>query len=72
VVEFVAALSAAEDVDGILLAHADYLAAVHQRCLLHTHVAMVRQVALRLLNLALVFSARWEEGLQGMRQAPAH
>ena len=62
-----AELSEAEDIDGVLLTHGRYLATVHQRCLLHVHVALVRQVALRLLNLALVFTARWDEGLRGMR-----
>ena len=65
--EFVSALATARDIDAVLAVHTEYLLGVHKRCLLHHDVEMIKSVASRLLNQALLLSQRWEMGLIGMR-----
>jgi len=58
-VELQSSLSAARDLDAVIAAHRQYVAAIRERCLLHPKVAFIRETICRVLNLALTFCDLW-------------
>nr|XP_032832759.1 gamma-tubulin complex component 5-like [Petromyzon marinus] len=65
--EFGPRLNGAYDLDELLAAHGDFLAAIHDRCLLRDRVSYVKQAIMKVCNLALVFADRWRAGPTALR-----
>ncbi|GFO07541.1 gamma-tubulin complex component [Plakobranchus ocellatus] len=61
--EFECQLDAAVDLDQIIHIHSQYVDAIHERCLLHQRLTVLREAVVRVLNLSLTFGTRWRQGV---------
>ncbi|KAK2167057.1 hypothetical protein LSH36_32g09025 [Paralvinella palmiformis] len=61
--EFKDMLATANDLDTLIKVHNIYLSKVHERCLLHKKVAIIRDIITKILELSLVFAFKWEDGV---------
>jgi len=60
-------LATANDLDTLIKVHNIYLSKVHERCLLHKKVAIIRDIITKILELSLVFAFKWEDGVDSFR-----
>ncbi|XP_055996966.1 gamma-tubulin complex component 5-like isoform X2 [Ostrea edulis] len=63
-IEFKQDLGKAKDLDQIIAVHNKYVNTIHERCLLHKMVKLLKQAVMNVLNLILNFQALWDEGIQ--------
>ncbi|GFR92975.1 gamma-tubulin complex component, partial [Elysia marginata] len=70
--EFGCQLDAAMDLDQIIHIHSQYVDAIHERCLLHPRLTMLREAVLRVLNLTLTFGTHWRQGVDFARVEAIH
>ncbi|XP_061182795.1 gamma-tubulin complex component 5-like [Saccostrea echinata] len=63
-IEFKQDLEKAKDLDQIIAVHNKYVNTIHERCLLHKMVKLLKQAVMNVLNLILNFQALWDEGIQ--------
>lgn len=62
-IEFKKDLEKAKDLDQIIAIHNKYVNTIHERCLLHKMVKLLKQAVMNVLNLILNFQALWDEGI---------
>uniref|UniRef100_H2TMI2 Gamma-tubulin complex component n=1 Tax=Takifugu rubripes TaxID=31033 RepID=H2TMI2_TAKRU len=60
--EFQHQVQEAKDLDQLIKIHYRYLATIHDRCLLREKVSFVKEAIMKVLNLVLIFSDRWQAG----------
>ncbi|XP_075937639.1 gamma-tubulin complex component 5 [Anarhichas minor] len=60
--EFQHQVQEAKDLDQLIKIHYRYLATIHDRCLLREKVSFVKEAIMKVLNLILIFSDRWQAG----------
>lgn len=60
--EFQHQVQEAKDLDQLIKIHYKYLATIHDRCLLREKVSFVKEAIMKVLNLVLIFSDRWQAG----------
>uniref|UniRef100_A0A669F0Z2 Gamma-tubulin complex component n=1 Tax=Oreochromis niloticus TaxID=8128 RepID=A0A669F0Z2_ORENI len=60
--EFQHQVQEAKDLDQLIKIHYRYLATIHDRCLLREKVSFVKEAIIKVLNLVLIFSDRWQAG----------
>ncbi|XP_034036508.1 gamma-tubulin complex component 5 isoform X2 [Thalassophryne amazonica] len=60
--EFQHQVQEAKDLDQLIKIHYRYLATIHDRCLLREKVSFVKEAIMKVLNLVLIFSDRWQTG----------
>nr|XP_006639200.1 PREDICTED: gamma-tubulin complex component 5 isoform X1 [Lepisosteus oculatus] len=60
--EFQHQVEEAKDLDQLIKIHYRYLSTIHDRCLLREKVSFVKEAIMKVLNLALMFSDRWQAG----------
>ncbi|KAM9848381.1 gamma-tubulin complex component 5 [Aulostomus maculatus] len=60
--EFQHQVQEAKDLDQLIKIHYRYLATIHDRCLLREKVSFVKEAIMKVLNLVLIFSERWQAG----------
>lgn len=60
--EFQHQVQEAKDLDQLIKIHYRYLATIHDRCLLREKVSFVKEAIMKVLNLVLIFSHRWQAG----------
>ncbi|XP_068599388.1 gamma-tubulin complex component 5 [Brachionichthys hirsutus] len=60
--EFQHQVQEAKDLDQLIKIHYRYLATIHDRCLLREKVSFVKEAIMKVLNLVLIFSDRWQPG----------
>uniref|UniRef100_H3B9W7 Gamma-tubulin complex component n=1 Tax=Latimeria chalumnae TaxID=7897 RepID=H3B9W7_LATCH len=61
--EFQHQVEEAKDLDQLIKIHYRYLSTIHDRCLLREKVSFVKEAIMKVLNLVLIFSDRWQAGL---------
>ncbi|XP_033820752.1 gamma-tubulin complex component 5 [Periophthalmus magnuspinnatus] len=61
--EFQHQVQEAKDLDQLIKIHYKYLATIHDRCLLREKVSFVKEAIMKVLNLVLIFSDRWQAGI---------
>jgi gamma-tubulin complex component 5 len=66
-IEFQEEIQSATDLDKVMAAHDRYLTRIHDRCLLHPRAQFIHQIIIKILNMALVFSGSWEQGVNRVR-----
>lgn len=66
-IEFKQDLEKAKDLDQIIAVHNKYVNTIHERCLLHKMVKLLKQAVMNVLNLILNFQALWDEGIHEIR-----
>uniref|UniRef100_A0A8C7FM68 Gamma-tubulin complex component n=1 Tax=Oncorhynchus kisutch TaxID=8019 RepID=A0A8C7FM68_ONCKI len=60
--EFQHQVQEAKDLDQLIKIHYRYLSTIHDRCLLREKVSFVKEAIMKVLNLVLIFSDRWQVG----------
>uniref|UniRef100_A0AAY4ECK6 Gamma-tubulin complex component n=1 Tax=Denticeps clupeoides TaxID=299321 RepID=A0AAY4ECK6_9TELE len=60
--EFQHQVQEAKDLDQLIKIHYRYLSTIHDRCLLREKVSFVKEAIMKVLNLVLIFSDRWQAG----------
>ncbi|XP_041115831.1 gamma-tubulin complex component 5 [Polyodon spathula] len=60
--EFQHQVEEAKDLDQLIKIHYRYLSTIHDRCLLREKVSFVKEAIMKVLNLVLMFSGRWQAG----------
>ncbi|KAJ8256152.1 hypothetical protein COCON_G00200160 [Conger conger] len=60
--EFQHQVQEAKDLDQLIRIHYRYLSTIHDRCLLREKVSIVKEAIMKVLNLVLLFSDRWQAG----------
>ncbi|KAG9349514.1 hypothetical protein JZ751_027959 [Albula glossodonta] len=60
--EFQHQVQEAKDLDQLIRIHYRYLSTIHDRCLLREKVSFVKEAIMKVLNLVLMFSDRWQAG----------
>ncbi|KAJ8399612.1 hypothetical protein AAFF_G00410230 [Aldrovandia affinis] len=60
--EFQHQVQEAKDLDQLIRIHYRYLSTIHDRCLFREKVSFVKEAIMKVLNLVLVFSDRWQTG----------
>ncbi|MBN3299642.1 GCP5 protein, partial [Amia calva] len=60
--EFQHQVQEAKDLDQLIKIHYRYLSTIHDRCLLREKVSFVKEAIMKVLNLVLMFSDRWQAG----------
>ncbi|XP_058494552.1 gamma-tubulin complex component 5 [Solea solea] len=65
--EFQHQVQEAKDLDQLIKIHYRYLATIHDRCLLREKVSFVKEAIMKVLNLVLIFSDRWQAGFGAWR-----
>ncbi|KAJ8253161.1 hypothetical protein GJAV_G00209790 [Gymnothorax javanicus] len=60
--EFQHQVQEAKDLDQLIRIHYRYLSTIHDRCLLREKVSFVKEAIMKVLNLVLLFSDRWQAG----------
>ncbi|KAJ8350863.1 hypothetical protein SKAU_G00259930 [Synaphobranchus kaupii] len=60
--EFQHQVQEAKDLDQLIRIHYRYLSTIHDRCLLREKVSFVKEAIIKVLNLVLLFSDRWQAG----------
>uniref|UniRef100_A0A8C4SPI6 Gamma-tubulin complex component n=1 Tax=Erpetoichthys calabaricus TaxID=27687 RepID=A0A8C4SPI6_ERPCA len=60
--EFQHQVEEAKDLDQLIKIHYRYLSTIHDRCLLREKVSFVKDAIMKVLNLVLMFSSRWQAG----------
>ncbi|KAG7276307.1 hypothetical protein CRUP_015630 [Coryphaenoides rupestris] len=60
--EFQHQVQEAKDLDQLIKVHYRYLSTIHDRCLLREKVSFVKEAIMKVLNLVLIFSDRWQAG----------
>ncbi|XP_036396340.1 gamma-tubulin complex component 5 [Megalops cyprinoides] len=60
--EFQHQVNEAKDLDQLIKIHYRYLSTIHDRCLLREKVSFVKEAIMKVLNLVLMFSDRWQAG----------
>ncbi|XP_043927998.1 gamma-tubulin complex component 5 [Protopterus annectens] len=68
--EFQHQVEDAKDLDQLIKIHYRYLATIHDRCLLREKVSFVHEAIMKVLNLVLMFSERWQAGLGAWKMEP--
>ncbi|XP_030647511.1 gamma-tubulin complex component 5 [Chanos chanos] len=61
--EFQHQVQEAKDLDQLIKIHYRYLSTIHDRCLLREKVSFVKEAIMKVLNLVLIFSDRWQAGI---------
>uniref|UniRef100_A0A7M4ELE3 Gamma-tubulin complex component n=1 Tax=Crocodylus porosus TaxID=8502 RepID=A0A7M4ELE3_CROPO len=61
--EFQHQVEEAKDLDQLIKIHYRYLSTIHDRCLLREKVSFVKEAIMKVLNLVLMFTERWQAGL---------
>ncbi|KAH9513694.1 Gamma-tubulin complex component 5 [Bulinus truncatus] len=65
--EFESQLELATDLEQIMTIHWDYVQAIHERCLLHPKLSVLRETIMKVLNLSLTFCQMWRQGVDFFR-----
>ncbi|XP_035250665.1 gamma-tubulin complex component 5 [Anguilla anguilla] len=60
--EFQHQVQEAKDLDQLIRIHYRYLSTIHDRCLFREKVSFVKEAIMKVLNLVLLFSDRWQAG----------
>ncbi|KAI2663663.1 Gamma-tubulin complex component 5 [Labeo rohita] len=60
--EFQHQVQEAKDLDQLIKIHYRFLSTIHDRCLLREKVSFVKEAIMKVLNLVLIFSDRWQAG----------
>ncbi|XP_062413036.1 gamma-tubulin complex component 5 [Sardina pilchardus] len=60
--EFQHQVQEAKDLDQLIKIHYRYLSTIHDRCLLREKIGFVKEAIMKVLNLVLIFSDRWQAG----------
>ncbi|CAL1537510.1 unnamed protein product [Lymnaea stagnalis] len=61
--EFATQLEGATDLEQIISIHRGYVQAIHERCLLHHKLSVLKEAVMKVLNLSLTFSLLWRQGV---------
>ncbi|XP_025091554.1 gamma-tubulin complex component 5-like [Pomacea canaliculata] len=61
--EFGEQMKSARDLEQFIHIHARYVVTIHERCLLHKKLTFLKDAVTKVLNLILIFSARWDQGI---------
>ncbi|KAK0053898.1 gamma-tubulin complex component 5-like isoform X1 [Biomphalaria pfeifferi] len=61
--EFESQLEQATDLEQIMVIHGNYVQVIHERCLLHPRLAVLRAFIMKVLNLSLTFCQMWQQGV---------
>ena len=65
--EFTKDLETVTDLDQIIAIHASYIRKIHQRCLLSQKAPFLKEVIMKILNIALTFQVQWDQGIEQLR-----
>ncbi|KPP78848.1 gamma-tubulin complex component 5-like [Scleropages formosus] len=65
--EFQHQVQDAKDLDQLIKIHYRYLSTIHDRCLLREKVSFVKEAIMKVLNLVLMFSDRWQAGFGALK-----
>lgn len=60
-------MKSARDLEQFIHIHAHYVVTIHERCLLHKKLTFLKDAVTKVLNLILIFSARWDQGIAEIR-----
>ncbi|XP_013414718.1 gamma-tubulin complex component 5 isoform X2 [Lingula anatina] len=66
--EFQNEVELATDLDQVIYIHNNYVSKIHERCLLHKRVAMIKETVTRVLNIAVGFQEKWNAGIDNISE----